>query len=182
MDDFHSRFKIEDRADELPPIFASSEKQENITYLTKPKSCESSDLAVLVKTARSEKMERDWIRDYSQKMAEIGNFTFTLVFLLGDKNDGNTDLLMHEAKKYDDILIGKFIDTYDNLPLKTYLGYQYFSEECTNIPYVVFQASSHKQFSSFLKKFFKKVFDNDVQLESTSFDSKQTRMHLLYLI
>ena len=140
MHDFASRFNV-DRIDELPPIFASSEKQEDISYLTKPELCQASDLAVLVKTARSEKFERNWIRDYSQKMSEIGKFTLTLVFLLGDGHDG-TEELMHEAELFGDILIGNFTDTYDNLPLKTYLGYQYFSTECTDIPYVVFQALS----------------------------------------
>ena len=46
-----------------------------------------------------------------------------------------------EADDYNDILIGGFIDTYDNLPIKTYLGYQYFAEFCSTKKYVIFQDS-----------------------------------------
>lgn len=81
-------------------------------------------------------------------MSKIGNFNLTLVFLLGDGDDGATEVLMNEAKAFGDILVGNFTDIYDNLPLKTYLGYQYFSNECVDIPHVVFQGLSQNFFSS----------------------------------
>ena len=35
-----------------------------------------------------------------------------------------------EARKYDDLVIGDFVDTYENLPLKTFLGFQFFAGFC----------------------------------------------------
>ena len=51
------------------------------------------------------------------------NFDFDLIFLLGD-GDTLSDSIISEAEKYNDILIGSFIDNYENLPIKTYLGFQ----------------------------------------------------------
>ena len=54
-------------------------------------------------------------------------YEYDLIFLLGN---GPTliDEIEKEAQREDDILIGGFIDNYENLPIKTYLGYQYFAE------------------------------------------------------
>ena len=38
--------------------------------------------------------------------------------------------LMDEIKLYDDIIIGEFKDTYENLALKTLLGYQFSIHYC----------------------------------------------------
>lgn len=54
-------------------------------------------------------------------------YEYDLIFLLGN---GQTlvEEIEEEAQREDDILIGGFIDNYENLPIKTYLGYQYFAE------------------------------------------------------
>lgn len=39
---------------------------------------------------------------------------------------------MSEWQTFDDIIIGDFYDTYENLPLKTYLGYQFYTDHCQN--------------------------------------------------
>ena len=47
-----------------------------------------------------------------------------------------------EADLYDDLIIGDFEDSYDNLPLKTFLGFQFFAEFChPNKKYVYFHDS-----------------------------------------
>ena len=38
--------------------------------------------------------------------------------------------ILKEAEDFDDIIIGDFYDTYENLPLKTYLGYQFYHDHC----------------------------------------------------
>ena len=47
---------------------------------------------------------------------------------------GSGDTLHHEltieSEKYDDLIIGDFVDNYDNLPFKTFLGFQFFAEFC----------------------------------------------------
>ena len=39
--------------------------------------------------------------------------------------------IQDEIQKYDDLVIGEFLDTYDNLPIKTFLGYKFLSEKCS---------------------------------------------------
>ena len=38
--------------------------------------------------------------------------------------------ILTEAEDFNDIIIGDFYDTYENLPLKTYLGYQFYHDQC----------------------------------------------------
>ena len=38
--------------------------------------------------------------------------------------------IFKEAEDFNDIIIGDFYDTYENLPLKTYLGYQFYHDQC----------------------------------------------------
>ena len=42
--------------------------------------------------------------------------------------------LANEIKRYDDIIIGDFEDTYENLALKTMLGYQFSIDHCLSGP------------------------------------------------
>merc|ERR1711990_390151 len=68
-------------------------------------------------------------------------FEFDLIFLFGESETEENGSLEEEAEKHDDILIGSFVDSYDNLPLKTFLGFQYFSEFCTSKSVVIFNDS-----------------------------------------
>ena len=44
-----------------------------------------------------------------------------------------------EIEKYGDIIIGGFMDTYENLPLKTMLGYQFAADNCHAVNYFFYQ-------------------------------------------
>ena len=58
------------------------------------------------------------------------------VFLLGisgEKDEG----ARQEAKKYGDILLGEFRDTYVNLTLKTIMGYSWFNSNCHNVDFLM---------------------------------------------
>ena len=35
-----------------------------------------------------------------------------------------------EENEFSDMIVGDFEDTYDNLPLKTFLGYQFYHDFC----------------------------------------------------
>ena len=58
-------------------------------------------------------------------------------FLLGKAKVGEDSKtkqkILTEMSKYDDIIIGDFIDTYDNLPVKTLSGYSYVKKHCGNL-------------------------------------------------
>ena len=38
--------------------------------------------------------------------------------------------MAEEDNEFTDMIVGDFEDTYDNLPLKTFLGYQFYHEFC----------------------------------------------------
>ena len=49
------------------------------------------------------------------------------------------DDLQAEIAKHDDLVIGDFLDTYENLPVKTFLGYKFLAEQCNGqYDYVTF--------------------------------------------
>ena len=53
-----------------------------------------------------------------------------LYFLLGDGD--NKEEIQKEADENGDLIVGDFEDTYDNLPIKTFLGYQFYNDFCPN--------------------------------------------------
>ena len=141
LKDFSSVFNVE-RTKGLQPRYVPYKDQQLLRYLKRPmSSCANGDLVVFVKCARSDAFQRNWIRKYARQMAKMGDFEMDLIFLLGSGKDQYKSVLDQEADDYNDILIGGFLDTYDNLPIKTYLGYQYFAEFCSTKKYVIFQDS-----------------------------------------
>jgi len=38
--------------------------------------------------------------------------------------------MAEEDREFADMIVGDFEDTYDNLPLKTFLGYQFYHDFC----------------------------------------------------
>ena len=65
-------------------------------------------------------------REYIKHMRPEGDYN--LYFLLGadtdDESTAATEAVLAEIKEKRDLIVGDFPDTYDNLPIKTYLGYQ----------------------------------------------------------
>ena len=39
-------------------------------------------------------------------------------------------IMEKEENEFSDMIVGDFEDTYDNLPLKTFLGYQFYHDFC----------------------------------------------------
>ena len=67
------------------------------------------------------------MRSY-EAQGKKGNFTYSLYFLLG-KNI-LMDEIYQEQEKYGDIIVGNFLDSYDNLPIKTFMAFQFFANNC----------------------------------------------------
>ena len=128
--------------DSLPVIYKRNVEQPRLEYLQKPSKTCNQPLTVFVKTARSSKLHattnREAIREYVKWMRPNGDVN--LYFLLGHDDKGHVldgDLKMENAKN-GDIIVGDFEDTYDNLPIKTFLGYQYFNDYCRKSTHVTF--------------------------------------------
>ena len=60
-------------------------------------------------------------------MGQKWNFTYSLYFLLGDSSEPG---ISEEINLFGDLIIGNFTDTYDNLPLKTFMAFQFFGNNC----------------------------------------------------
>ena len=67
------------------------------------------------------------MRSY-EAQAKKGNFTYSLYFLLG--KNSIMDEIYQEQEKHGDIIVGNFLDSYDNLPIKTYMAFQFFANNC----------------------------------------------------
>ena len=89
-----------------------------------------SPFAYFIKTARNAAEDRYRIR------RQFGLKNKNYFFMLGTNKDGNAfetgSGLDYERMLYDDIVVGDFIDTYDNLPYKTRSIYHFIRQYCTD--------------------------------------------------
>ena len=130
---------------DLPNQYKTNFTHDDILYesLPKGKLCQSSDYLILVKSSRDEFTERKRVRQYHEEMKD-GSYHYDLYFLLGTQatqNGADRDgfgvhdklefSLQAEQKEYNDLIIGDFEDSYENLPLKTFLGFQFYSDYCS---------------------------------------------------
>ena len=106
--------------------------------LVKNKKCLAVDSPFIyfVKTARNGIGERFRIRRQfrSRKMNRpVKNYFFVLGTDSNGEAIGNQKWLQDEIDTYKDIIIGDFIDTYNNLPLKTKSIYQFARWHCSKM-------------------------------------------------
>ena len=65
-----------------------------------------------------------------------GSNSVSHVFLLGISGERD-EAARQEAKKYGDILLGDFRDSYLNLTLKAIMGYNWFNSNCSNVDFLM---------------------------------------------
>ena len=113
----------------MPPSFTNEQSDEKSTLLrVKPKWVPDREtIPIFVETAPGNSEFRQLIRqnlkiqiDKNPDLAQ-----YRLYFLLGKADHKH---LIDEIRKYDDIIVGNFHDSYANLPYKTMLGYEYLSK------------------------------------------------------
>ena len=132
IDDPKSYFYVapEAQLDDIPDIYKENENQPLLLYIRRPKvNCNNGILVALIKSARYDFEQRRWIRNYYAKMKKKEDFSYDLFFLLGSGETLREELTA-EGEEHDDLIIGDFVDNYENLPLKTFLGFQFFAEFC----------------------------------------------------
>ena len=84
------------------------------------------------------------IRTESQKAMSKLKIEFFFVFGKSKNSapNDNSKLFDEEMKKHDDIVIGDFVDSYNNLTLKTWTGHRFLNSDyfksCKNINWVIF--------------------------------------------
>lgn len=117
---------------EYEPVF----RQPRPFTLRERRSCADLEpfLVILVASSPGEVKARQAIRvTWGSRDSWWGQRVLTL-FLLGRDTRGKDEVaaLENESVLYGDIIRQDFMDTYDNLTLKTIMAFQWFSEFCSN--------------------------------------------------
>nr|XP_056706181.1 UDP-GalNAc:beta-1,3-N-acetylgalactosaminyltransferase 1 [Euleptes europaea] len=122
---------------EYEPVY----KQKFVFTLRERIKCEDSNpfLVILVTSRPADVKARQAIRiTWGFEKSWWGNQVQTM-FLLGqgEKDDSSTLSIEDESILYGDIIRQDFLDTYDNLTLKTIMAFRWVAEFCSNTQYVM---------------------------------------------
>lgn len=89
-------------------------------------------LVLLISTTAAELLHRNAIRKSWGNEAAVPGVDIVRLFMLGIETKGaNEDLLLRESEQYRDIIQQDFLDTYNNLTLKTLMGMRWVASYCS---------------------------------------------------
>uniref|UniRef100_U3JJP4 Hexosyltransferase n=2 Tax=Ficedula albicollis TaxID=59894 RepID=U3JJP4_FICAL len=89
-------------------------------------------LVLLISTTAAELQRRDAIRRSWGSEAAVPGVDILRLFMLGINTRGiNEDVLLRESEQYHDIIQQDFLDTYNNLTLKTLMGMRWVASYCS---------------------------------------------------
>lgn len=89
-----------------------------------PDPCMVNDLVILVHSSITNRENREILRRFVPK-------PFKIIFVVGQSLESKENLeIRNETKKFGDILIGSFIDSYRNLTVKHLTGYEFITLHC----------------------------------------------------
>jgi len=112
----------------IPENF-KEDREWDLQIIKAPKCPKTANLIRMIKTAPFNFKLRNYLRSHirNQEGQTLGVF-----FLIGQLNteDRRSNELQVEIDKFDDFIIGDYIDSYKNLTQKTFSGYKYVSENC----------------------------------------------------
>ena len=142
----------------LPRLYQANLPQSHITatnYSLAEANCSAT--IILIKTARSNSARRNQMRRQLRKVSSSS--TISHYFILGQSIDGENDAeLAKESTKNGDLLFGEFIDTYDNLTMKSLSALDWARTVCG------------EETGAFL------LIDDDVQFKNTAAVSALSRI------
>ena len=112
----------------LPARYLEEREDPWETKLVSTPSCNTTGILAIVKTARSNFVNRLLIRKYYEWSKPTSVGPVLLRFVIGTGSESEDPVLSQnmtdEINNYGDIIEGDFVDKYDNLPLKTLTGHQ----------------------------------------------------------
>ncbi|CAN8217768.1 unnamed protein product [Coccothraustes coccothraustes] len=89
-------------------------------------------LVLLIATTAGELQHRNAIRRSWGREAAVAGADIVRLFMLGSDTAGdNGDILLRESEQYHDIIQQDFLDTYNNLTLKTLMGMSWVASYCS---------------------------------------------------
>ncbi|NXD38814.1 B3GT2 galactosyltransferase, partial [Copsychus sechellarum] len=90
-------------------------------------------LVLLISTTAAELQHRNAIRQSWGSEAAVPGTDVVRLFMLGiDTKGANEDTLRRESEQYHDIIQQDFLDTYNNLTLKTLMGMRWVASYCSS--------------------------------------------------
>ncbi|XP_069568282.1 beta-1,3-galactosyltransferase 2-like isoform X1 [Brachyistius frenatus] len=110
--------------------------------LDEPKRCrqESPFLVLMIPVEPNNKEARDMIRDTWGKESKVLGQVVIHYFLLGTVRQEellNKKQVLHESERHHDILQSDFLDSYNNLTIKTMVMFEWLSSHCPNTCYAM---------------------------------------------
>ncbi|KAM7417119.1 hypothetical protein PAMA_016975 [Pampus argenteus] len=109
--------------------------------LDEPIRCkqESPFLVLMIPVAPHNRTARDVIRSTWGKETAVLGRVISRYFLLGRSKDkdGSEEQVLEESQKHHDILQCDFLDSYNNLTIKTMMMFEWLSNHCANTPYAM---------------------------------------------
>lgn len=125
---------------ELPPENEKSENKitsastQSFTFIiNEEEKCKDKTpfLVLLISTRAAEIKHRNSIRESWGNEAAVPGADIVRLFMLGIETKGvNEDQLLKESQQYHDIIQQDFLDTYNNLTLKTLMGMRWVASYC----------------------------------------------------
>ncbi|NXY62033.1 B3GT2 galactosyltransferase, partial [Callaeas wilsoni] len=89
-------------------------------------------LVLLISTTAAELLHRNAIRKTWANKGVVPGIDIVRLFMLGIETKGaNEDVLLRESEQYHDIIQQDFLDTYNNLTLKTLMGMRWVASYCS---------------------------------------------------
>ncbi|XP_041335513.1 beta-1,3-galactosyltransferase 2-like [Pyrgilauda ruficollis] len=89
-------------------------------------------LVLLISTTAAEVQRRSAIRKSWGSEAAVPGADIVRLFMLGSETEGASgDVLLRESQQYHDIIQQGFLDTYNNLTLKTLMGMSWVASYCS---------------------------------------------------
>ncbi|NWR77765.1 B3GT2 galactosyltransferase, partial [Centropus unirufus] len=94
-------------------------------------------LILLIATTAAEILHRNSIRKAWGNESVLSGVEVVRLFMLGFENKGSNDVLLRESEQYHDIIQQDFLDTYNNLTLKTLMGMKWVASYCSGTRFVM---------------------------------------------
>ncbi|XP_070693113.1 beta-1,3-galactosyltransferase 2-like isoform X2 [Pempheris klunzingeri] len=105
--------------------------------LDEPKRCreESPFLVVMIPVAPDNREARDAIRNTWGKETKVLGQVVSHYFLLGRSKEPLKEQVLQESQEHHDVLQSDFLDSYNNLTIKTMVMFEWLSSHCPNSAY-----------------------------------------------
>ena len=96
------------------------------------------EVVFLVMSAVNASLLRNIVRSTWGAYSLMNGRRFAIVFVLGQSlSDEDNDEVIKESRRFKDVFVGDFIDSYHNLTIKTMVAYNWVAKACPRVSFVI---------------------------------------------